>query len=61
MKVLESLASPVEKQTLLAWAREVDWSGWTDQVVPPCLLRRALPHCRTMRAHGLGKWADQRL
>ena len=33
MKVLESLASPVEKETLLAWAREVDWSGWTDQVV----------------------------
>jgi hypothetical protein len=33
MKVLESLTSPVEKETLLAWAREVDWSGWADQIV----------------------------
>ncbi len=33
MKVLESLALPVEKEALLAWAREVDWSGWADQVV----------------------------
>ena len=33
MKVLEALAPPNEKETLLAWAREVDWSGWADQVV----------------------------
>ena len=33
MKVLEGLAPPNEKETLLAWAREVDWSGWADQVV----------------------------
>jgi hypothetical protein len=33
MKVLESLALPVEKEALRAWAREVDWSGWADQVV----------------------------
>jgi hypothetical protein len=33
MKVLEGLAPPNEKDTLLAWAREVDWSGWADQVV----------------------------
>jgi len=33
MKVLESLAPPVETEALLAWAREVDWSGWADQVV----------------------------
>jgi hypothetical protein len=33
MKVLEGLAPPNEKDTLLAWAQEVDWSGWADQVV----------------------------
>jgi hypothetical protein len=33
MKVLESLALPAEKEALLTWAREVDWSGWADQVV----------------------------
>jgi hypothetical protein len=32
-KVLESLALPVEKEALRTWAREVDWSGWADQVV----------------------------
>jgi hypothetical protein len=32
-KVLESLALPVEKEALRTWAREVDWSGWPDQVV----------------------------
>jgi hypothetical protein len=32
-KVLEELALPIEKQALLAWAREVDWSRWPNQVV----------------------------
>ena len=32
-KVLEELAVAVEKQVLLAWVREVDWSSWPDQVV----------------------------
>lgn len=32
-RVLEVVALPVEKQALGEWAREVDWSGWPDQVV----------------------------
>jgi hypothetical protein len=32
-KVLEEVALAVEKQALLAWVREVDWSSWPDQVV----------------------------
>jgi hypothetical protein len=32
-RVLEVVALPVEKQALGAWAREVDWTGWPDQVV----------------------------
>jgi hypothetical protein len=32
-RVREVVALPVEKQALGAWAREVDWSGWPDQVV----------------------------
>lgn len=32
-RVLEVVALPVEKQAVGAWGREVDWSGWTDQVV----------------------------
>jgi hypothetical protein len=32
-RVLEVVTLPVEKQALGAWAREVDWSTWPDQVV----------------------------
>jgi hypothetical protein len=32
-RVLEAVALHVEKQALGAWAREIDWSGWPDQVV----------------------------
>jgi hypothetical protein len=32
-KVLESLALPMEKEALRAWAREVEWPGWADGVV----------------------------
>jgi hypothetical protein len=32
-RVLEAVALHLEKQALGAWASEVDWSGWPDQVV----------------------------
>jgi hypothetical protein len=32
-RVLEVVALHVEKQALEAWASEVDWSGWPNQVV----------------------------
>jgi hypothetical protein len=32
-RVLEVVALPVEKQAFGAWAGEVDWSRWPDQVV----------------------------
>jgi hypothetical protein len=63
-RVLEVVALPVDKQALGAWASDVDWSGWADQVVKMVADESYVDQLVRRHADALGRlaallvWAD---